>query len=505
MLFIDTPASSISFIYRSLGAFHSLQPAPDDDGYSVPTVPALKPKGFITWQTIQLLLGPEQHVPFLQKAVEIFDIKDPETGNVFPKVLPSECFPDRPDDAMEQWYESVAERLKREAEREAAEKQDTARVRVEVDEPGPRSSSDASGDERHGAASYFADPLYRNAKSRPGYFRHFSKQSVYADDRGGVVGRVRHVLNMNPFHKEKRRTSPTKYSDDEYLDVDATPIATVPPPHPSVQHHRYPISNHKRPHPPRREGSLSATDSDSDSGRPQSRSRRESPVLRTRRSHEPPTSPREYFPAYYDERERRYSHGTTPDLRRKSPEPPRKSPERPPPPLYVPTQGPIFATHVAKMQAQNYVYDRRPAPVSARTSYRPNNVRYTVSSDSDPPYARERKSAEPDLPYMRESDRKRVWERDREDYDSPCTSSRPRERPRRRSDEYPHERDRNRSDSARTSRSSHGNRVKDEWDERDLSQDRDRDGRIRARYVSSSGSVQDGVGGRKYPVDQPRR
>ena len=120
VLFTDTPPSSVAFIYRSLGAYHSLQPGPHDDGYSSPTIPALKKNGFVTWQTIQLLLGPEDHVPFLQRAVEIDDIPDPETGNIFPKILPKECFPEKPDDAMETWYQSVAARLKKEADEEAS-------------------------------------------------------------------------------------------------------------------------------------------------------------------------------------------------------------------------------------------------------------------------------------------------------------------------------------------------------------------------------------------------
>ena len=72
VLFADTPSTSLAFIYRSLGAFHSLQPAPDDDGYSAPTVPALKKKGFVTWQTVQILLGPEEHVSYVR-------VSSPET------------------------------------------------------------------------------------------------------------------------------------------------------------------------------------------------------------------------------------------------------------------------------------------------------------------------------------------------------------------------------------------------------------------------------------------
>ncbi|KAF1952859.1 hypothetical protein CC80DRAFT_362090, partial [Byssothecium circinans] len=184
VLFVETPASSISFIYRSLGAFHSLQPAPEDDGYSSPTIPALKKKGFVTWQTIQLLLGPEDHVGFLQNAVSKFDVVDPQTGEVFPKLLPKECLPERPDEAMVTWHESVAARLKREAEEDAAckekENDKRPRVHVNIDEHGPRTSSEIeieeSADERHAAAKYFADPLYRRGSRRPPILRHFSKE-----------------------------------------------------------------------------------------------------------------------------------------------------------------------------------------------------------------------------------------------------------------------------------------------------------------------------------------
>ncbi|KAI4689829.1 uncharacterized protein J4E84_004009 [Alternaria hordeiaustralica] len=181
VLFTDTPPSSVAFIYRSLGAFHSLQPAPDDDGYSSPTIPALKKDGFVTWQTIQLLLGPEEHVPFLQKAVELDDIPDLETGGTFPKILPKECFPEKPDDAMETWYQSVAARLKKEAEEEL-------NGGSAAEEPKPRTSTDSEGnsaDDKSGAYRYFEDPLYRNGRPRPTFMRHVSKQSPRpAEDHG---------------------------------------------------------------------------------------------------------------------------------------------------------------------------------------------------------------------------------------------------------------------------------------------------------------------------------
>ncbi|KAL1603094.1 hypothetical protein SLS59_004751 [Nothophoma quercina] len=195
MLFTETPPSSIAFIYRSLGAFHSLQPSANDDGYSSPAIPALKKQGFVTWQTIQLLLGPQEHVPFLQKSVEQFDVIDPETKEPFIKLLPSKCFPDKPDEAMEEWYEGVAARLKREAESEANG------TRVEDE---PRMSADYSGDgssadEKTGAFKYFEDPMYRKSRSRPTFMRHVSKEQARAGNEG-PISRTRTQLLSLPSH-----------------------------------------------------------------------------------------------------------------------------------------------------------------------------------------------------------------------------------------------------------------------------------------------------------------
>lgn len=484
MLFVETPATSLSFIYRSLGAFHSLQPGPNDDGYSSPTIPALKRQGFVTWQTIQLLLGPEDHVLFLQNAVKQFDVIDPDSGNMFPKILPAECLPDKPDDAMEAWYETVAHRLKREAEEDGGSNEKIPNVRVNVNDHVPRTAADFSGDsadEKHAAASYFSDPLYRQSRhTRPPIIRHYSKQTAhpYEDpSRGRLISSVRHMLN--PFGKSRRM--PGRYEDDSLSeDDDRTPVAPVPPPAPRYVSHGSHNSqpSHKRPHPPRRESTLSSTDSDSDSDGP---SHRRSPVLRHRRSHEPATSPREYFPPSYEDR--RYSHADAPGPQRK---------EDGPPPLYGPTKSPLFATHVAQMQAHTY-YDRRPQ-MPARSSYRPHNARYAGVPPpvevADPPYPRER-----DGHHSRDRDRNR----DRDGY----------ERYRRRSEEFHRERDRDREGLRASDRTRSHDRVKDEWDEREersRERERDRHGDVRGgrahRYVSG---VQDGVGGRRYPVEQPWR
>ncbi|KAF2095595.1 hypothetical protein NA57DRAFT_44723, partial [Rhizodiscina lignyota] len=182
ILFIDTPLSSLSFIYKSLGCLHSIQPSATDDGYTGPSVPALKQKGFITWQTIQLLLGPEEHVPFLQHAVKQYDIVNPETGAPFPKVLPKEAFPEKPDPAMQNWYEEVSERLSRDAEAERDIKTAGAgpsrAPRPGVDAQVEVSSD--SDDERSQAAKYFSNPLYRDGDGRPRIVRRGSKQRPYS-------------------------------------------------------------------------------------------------------------------------------------------------------------------------------------------------------------------------------------------------------------------------------------------------------------------------------------
>lgn len=112
-LFLDTSPNSLSFIYQSLGCFHTLQP--DKDPYNKPIVPALTPQGFVRWQTVQLLLEPDEHVPFLQEAVKRFEITNPLDGEPFPSVLPNEVLPNKPDQEMTEWHDSVSEKLMLEA------------------------------------------------------------------------------------------------------------------------------------------------------------------------------------------------------------------------------------------------------------------------------------------------------------------------------------------------------------------------------------------------------
>ncbi|KAI7176055.1 hypothetical protein KC324_g9939 [Hortaea werneckii] len=181
-LFLSTPSESIAFIYKSLGCLHSLQPQSfaHSTAFADPTVPALKTEGWIMWQTIQLLLGPAEHSEFLREAVRRWDVKDPTTGNVFPKILPRQCFPLEPDRHMVAWYEGVSERLRREAEEEErvreleAEQAETRRIR---DKHAKEDAEDAESVGSKGPAlAYFRNPLYRHVDGRPSIVRSSSKR-----------------------------------------------------------------------------------------------------------------------------------------------------------------------------------------------------------------------------------------------------------------------------------------------------------------------------------------
>ena len=98
-----------------MGCYHTLQP--DKNPFAPPSIPALTPQGFVRWQTVQLLLGPEEHVPFLQTAVKRLGLSNPIDGKAFPTWLPRNALPSRPDPATLQWHQKVSDRLKLEAQK----------------------------------------------------------------------------------------------------------------------------------------------------------------------------------------------------------------------------------------------------------------------------------------------------------------------------------------------------------------------------------------------------
>ena len=348
-LFIETAPSSIAFIYRAIGAFHSLQPSASDDGFSSPATPALTRQGFVTWQTIQILLGPQEHVLFLQKSVEQFDVIDPDTGQPFLKILPSKCFPDKPDEAMEEWYQGVADRLRRETDTEANKMRAKYRHQSSVDLSGGGSLAD----QRRSAFKYFEDPTYRKARPRPTYMRHMSTESARASN-DVPLERARHT--NNPWARQ-RSLPPGACEDNTLSDEGATSIAHHPP---TTQQYR----TYKHPQPPQWVSSQSTTDSNSASDQPSLR--RGIAVPLHRRSYEQ-IRPSPQLPS-----------NARPDTK--------ASGAPSPAPMHGRTESPLFTT-TPSQQTQKQSHHHPPA-LTARSSYRSvlvPNVRYASHSTSVSP------------------------------------------------------------------------------------------------------------------------
>lgn len=120
-LFIQRDHTAISFMWQVTGCQHHLiqdihAEKPD---YAPPTVPALTSTGFSRWESLEILLGPEEHVPFIQYAVKNWNLKHPGTGEDFPSDLPSNVFPTEPDAAVDSWHKKCAAKLWEEATSES--------------------------------------------------------------------------------------------------------------------------------------------------------------------------------------------------------------------------------------------------------------------------------------------------------------------------------------------------------------------------------------------------
>lgn len=63
------------------------------------------------WQSIETLLGPDEHVPYLQFALENFEIMRTDGTTRFPPTLPAECLPNKADDQVMRWHEDCSKRL----------------------------------------------------------------------------------------------------------------------------------------------------------------------------------------------------------------------------------------------------------------------------------------------------------------------------------------------------------------------------------------------------------
>jgi hypothetical protein len=257
-LFVDVPHPSISYIYQSIGCQHILQHT--DNDFKPPSIPALTPRGFVRWESIETLLGPEEHVPFLQTAVRNFGIKHPDTGEPFPLDLPKEAFPLKADPAIEKWHSECAEKLRRQA---SPDEFDRPYIRPSLP-PRPDIRSGYSHirnpvspgrvpRERQQGADYFS--------SRPLRYKHVSSEDANKPptNRGSSYRPYLSPADGAPQSPHLRRRS---FPDNYYSPPAASPAPDPPQPamRPRGEDH---IRRHSHPR-HRREPSTPSSSSESD-------------------------------------------------------------------------------------------------------------------------------------------------------------------------------------------------------------------------------------------------
>ncbi|KAK2756127.1 hypothetical protein FQN54_005535 [Arachnomyces sp. PD_36] len=251
-LFLSMRHSALSLVYQSLGCFHTLQPT--NNAFEPPSIPALLPHGFVRWQTIQLLLCPDEHVRFLQEAVKRFDVVNPAGGGTFPKVIPREAFPAAPDPEMVEWHETVSQRL----EQDAQAKLNTAAVPPPTNRSEPfhhHSSSIDSSDNPPESPDYFSHPPPQSVKGRNA---RGSRNPQYEERQASSLPGSRRPSTV----AEEPRRPTGRFDARESYSYDNTRLR----PQPSIEN------------PPRQRRSKSSTRSDRQAKRPgtagrQSRSR----------------------------------------------------------------------------------------------------------------------------------------------------------------------------------------------------------------------------------------
>lgn len=404
-LFLSTPPATIAFIYKNLGCLHSLQPLPSsgaDKRFSEPSIPALKVEGWIMWETIQLLLGPEEHAGFLMEAVRKWDLRDPDTGDKFPKFLPRACFPAAPDPHMSAWYEGMGERLRREAEEEQ-----NLRVHAIDDEPrqqiesgerphrrherehGRESDGEMSDSKKSSALAYFKNPLFRNNEGRPGVVRRQSKHPTLMERGMSAASSVTQVVRnigsphlwdgggnreRSYSHREKdrdrdpdrddrdrrRKSLPHNHHSSRDIDEDRQ-SPRMHPRQAALSSRRGSAANSPMSEKEHRDHNSSTNQTPTERHHHRQASSPVDPTIRHSKSHDPTPSPKDYFPPYESYKPRRgsahldaQSPGGTTTSHSRTVSPSRVPPQGPgsrDPDVhagFMPTASPLFATQVAR-------------------------------------------------------------------------------------------------------------------------------------------------------------
>ncbi|KAK0391813.1 hypothetical protein NLU13_1312 [Sarocladium strictum] len=197
--FVESDHQAISMAWQRTGCQHTLQPTESD--YDPPSIPALTPRGFSRWSSVEILLGPEEHVPYIQYAVRNWDLKHPETGEPFPKNLPRDVFPAVTDAEVDHWHKACGQALMREAEVSAKSQERSDPKFAYVP---PRGSTKSSAKGQPGRAR-FAEPEYSDI---PFSYVHAqsAKQARHPGDRTQTPSTDRLRREDAGEERERRRS-----------------------------------------------------------------------------------------------------------------------------------------------------------------------------------------------------------------------------------------------------------------------------------------------------------
>lgn len=243
-----------------MGCFHTLQP--EKDPYAPPAIPALTPQGYVRWQTVQLLLEPEEHVPFLQEAVKRFELVNPADGLLFPTLLPKEALPSKPDLKMTEWHDTVSEKLMLEAQASGLRVPSIGAHAANLE-----SSRDSSFDSQS-----LVDARDHVLKSYPRPLFHTPNFIPIPPCAPPTRSPRQWSTQEPPWSPENRRSSHrTNHHPSSRSRDGATPTAS--------SHHRHPPRPHSRPRSP---STLSTTSSSSSSSSGPTASSASSPRLHHR-------------------------------------------------------------------------------------------------------------------------------------------------------------------------------------------------------------------------------
>ncbi|MCJ1380591.1 hypothetical protein MMC17_003699 [Xylographa soralifera] len=197
VVFLETSHSGLAYIYRALGCYHTLQPV--QNPFAAPSIPALTPEGFVRWQTIQILLGPKEHVSFLQEALKTLEIKDPTDRQPFPKILPRSAFPAEADPVMTKWHDMTLGRLQTEEKGQRAIEHGESKSMEEDD-----SVSYSSADER--STTDGASFVKVRPKMSPLHPNSYSRAKTVSPTTRRAADSPKEKCNFNDHHHHRRRS-----------------------------------------------------------------------------------------------------------------------------------------------------------------------------------------------------------------------------------------------------------------------------------------------------------